>query len=72
MNEYVCVKILSFETGINLIQTKILIIKIQKIYLSVVFLKPKSVFCNIGLNSFKIKDLFDKKCAKSLQIFVRI
>ena len=59
MNEYVWVKILSFETGINLILTRILIILIQNIYLSAVFLKPKSVFCNIGFSNFKIKDNFD-------------
>ena len=50
----------------------ILIMQIQKIYLSIVFFKPKSVFWNIGFNSFKIKDHFDKKCAKSLQILARI
>ena len=59
MNKYVWVKILSFETGINLILTRILIILIQNIYLSVVFLKPKSVLCNVGFSNFKIKDNFD-------------
>ena len=63
---------LIFETGANLNNSRILIILIQKIYLSVVLLKLKYVFCKFEFNNLNIQDHFDQKYTEFLQIFIRI